>query len=452
VSAFVLRTYHDATKHSPASIYGGGHGLDWSNRPRSYKRYTTLPPMPPPEDLARLCLYSNGILRWRHGASGERYGFRAAPCTGALYHIELYLATAPRADLAPGLYHYSAHDRALVRLRAGDVRGALLAATAGFAPMASARTVVALTSTFWRNAWKYRERAYRHTYWDGGAVLANLLALAPKSSVAMGFVDAEVNRVLGIDGVTEAAIALIAIGEGAEASSDPGALADLAPPTEPLSPRVIRYAAIEDAHRASALASAAEVEAWRATAAAGSDVVATPIAPGKIEDVIRARRSTREFSGGPIMRDALERALAAATEPISGDSFAADLVAPFLIVNGVAGLDRGAYNGDLTPIRLGDARRAAGELALGQELGATAAANVYFLSDLEMVFERFGERGYRVAQIAGGVAGARLELAATSLGLGATGLTFFDDDVTRFFEPAASGRQVMYLAAIGARP
>ncbi len=60
---------------------------------------------------------------------------------------------------------------------------------------------------------------------------------------------------------------------------------------------------------------------------------------------------------------------------------------------------------------------------------------------------RFGERGYRVAQIAGG----RLELAATAMDLGASGLTFFDDEVTRFFEPAAAGRQVMYLAAIGER-
>jgi len=37
------------------------------------------------------------------------------------------------------------------------------------------------------------------------------------------------------------------------------------------------------------------------------------------------------------------------------------------------------------------------------------------------------------------------------MGLGTTGLTFFDDDLSRFFEPAAAGREVMYLAAIGER-
>jgi hypothetical protein len=33
--------------------------------------------------------------------------------------------------------------------------------------------------------------------------------------------------------------------------------------------------------------------------------------------------------------------------------------------------------------------------------------------------------------------------------LAPSGLTFFDDGVTAFFEPASAGRQVMYLAAVG---
>ena len=45
--------------------------------------------------------------------------------------------------------------------------------------------------------------------------------------------------------------------------------------------------------------------------------------------------------------------------------------------------------------------------------------------------------------------GGKLYLAAYALGLGATGLTFFDDDVTRFFSPHAAGKSVMFLDAIG---
>jgi hypothetical protein len=40
----------------------------------------------------------------------------------------------------------------------------------------------------------------------------------------------------------------------------------------------------------------------------------------------------------------------------------------------------------------------------------------------------------------------------TGIGLGATGLTFFDDDVTTFFSPHAAGKGVMFLVAVGRRP
>lgn len=452
---FALRNYHEQTKHSPSSLAQSAHRLDWSNKPLPFKIYTSLEGTLLPDDLARLCRYSNGVLRWRRGPSGERYGFRAAPCTGALYHVELYLAAAERSDLAAGLYHYGAHDHRLRALRGGDVRGALLGASGGFAPLASAPLIVVLTSTFWRNAWKYRERAYRHAYWDSGVILANLLALlgerAGPASIVMGFADDVVNRLVGADGTREAAVALVAIGSGATPPLETPPLEELTLPTEPLSPREVRYRGIEEAHRASSLGSADDVVAWRARAGAISDTPVAPPAAPAIEEVIRRRRSTRRLSYGSIARAQLVRAIAVACAPIPGDAFGANLVEPFVIVNAVDGMVRGTYGPGLKPIREGDFRRAAGELALGQELGASAAANVYFLSQLEAVLERFGERGYRVAQLAGGIAGGRLELAATAMGLGATGLTFFDDEVTSFFEPAAVGRQVMYLAATGER-
>ena len=450
-----LRRYHEATKHSPLSVAASRHRLDWSNKPRPFKVYTSVEGVPPPEDVARLCLYSNGVLRWRRHPGGEAYGFRAAACTGALYHSELYLACADRKDLPAGLYHYGAHDHTLRLLRQGDVRGALLEASGGFEPLVAAPLVVVLTSTFWRNSWKYQARAYRHAFWDSGVILANLLALASAdaqaASVVMGFADGAVDRLVGVDDVRETAVALVAVGDAAAPPPTPGPLPELHLPTEPLSPREVRYPEIEEAHRASSFASGDEAATWRAHAHAAVGEAPGPLSNEPIVEVIRRRRSTRRFADRSITRSQLATALAAAMAPIPGDSFGADLVAPFVIVNSVEGLEPGAYRGDLTLIRAGDFRRTAGELALSQPLGAEAAADVYWLSDLDAVFERFGERGYRVAQMAGGVAGGRLELAATAAGLGATGLTFFDDEVTRFFEPAAAGRQVMYLVALGWR-
>jgi hypothetical protein len=40
-------------------------------------------------------------------------------------------------------------------------------------------------------------------------------------------------------------------------------------------------------------------------------------------------------------------------------------------------------------------------------------------------------------------------LAAYAQRFGASGLTFFDDEVTEFFSPHAAGKRVMFLVALG---
>ncbi len=452
--ADVLSSYHELTKHTPVSIRSGGHRLDWSNKPVPYKMYRGLEAMEPPPDVGRLCRLSNGILRWRDLPDGERHGFRAAACTGALYHIELYLATAAREDLPAGLYHYGAHDHRLRRLREGDLRGALVEATGVSDTVATAPLVVILTSTFWRNAWKYGARAYRHAFWDAGAILANLLALLAQddvpASVLVGFADEDVSNLLGIDGVREAAVAIVAVGAGASPPATVGPLPPLHLTTEPLSAHEVRYREIEEAHRASSL-DRDGVAAWRSKVGPASRAVPPALTDPAIEGIIERRRSSRRFGSEPIGLPELEAVVSACTATVPGEALASNLIEPHLIVNEVEGLEPGAYRGDLSPIRDGDFRSQAGRLALGQGLGADAAVDIFFLTDLAAAFGRLGGRGYRLAQLAGGIALGRAELAATALGLGATGMTFFDDEVTRFFEPAAEGRAVMSVAALGQR-
>ena len=78
-----------------------------------------------------------------------------------------------------------------------------------------------------------------------------------------------------------------------------------------------------------------------------------------------------------------------------------------------------------------------------------AALTCFFSTDLNRVLERWGNRGYRAAQLEASIMGGKLYLAAYAQGLGASGLTFFDDDVTEFFSPHAAGKSVMFLLAIG---
>src|ERR1700690_1576033 len=243
--------YHDATKHSYASVRPNQHSLDFNNQPIPFKIYPTLQPLPLPSDvrqtgvaalssiseiippqtnaapdleaIAQLLYLSAGITRHRKYPGGEIY-FRAAACTGALYEIELYLVCGDLANLEAGVYHFAAAEFGLRRLRAGDYRGLLIEATAGTTEnepaIAHAPLTIVCTATYWRNAWKYQDRTYRHFGWDNGTLLANLLAVATAlglpAKVVCGFVDDTVNRLLDIDPQHEVAFSLVPLGHRSE--------------------------------------------------------------------------------------------------------------------------------------------------------------------------------------------------------------------------------------------
>jgi SagB-type dehydrogenase family enzyme len=453
-------------------VQASRQSLDWPNQPLPFKIYTsaevTRIPLPftfdvtsPPTGVldqsavARLTYFSNGVTRVLRGMA-----FRAAACTGALFHIELYLVAAELADLEAGVYHYGAHDNALRRLRRGDVRRRLIEATGNEPAVAAAPLVMILTSTWWRNAWKYEARAYRHAFWDSGTILANLLAVASgqgiPAHVVVGFADADVNALLDVDPAQEAAIALVAIGAGAPAPPVSPPVAPLQLATRPLSPHTVSYPEITAAHEASSLRSGAAAAAWRAAFQPSPAFqpslasVASPVSrEGEpVEAVILRRGSTRRFSHAPITREQLDTLLTSATSPVSTDApLNTDL---YLILNGVEGLAPGAYVLDRAahrPVLLlpGDFRDQATYLDLGQSLAGDAAFDAYWLVDLDQL----DARGYRAAQLAAAIEAGQLYLAAYRLGLGATGLTFFDDDVIRFFEPHAAGKSVMFLTAAG---
>ncbi len=118
------------------------------------------------------------------------------------------------------------------------------------------------------------------------------------------------------------------------------------------------------------------------------------------------------------------------------------------------GLEPGAYffgreQSTLQLLKEGEFRAQAHHLGLEQELPADACVAIFFLADLKRILERYGNRGYRAVQLEAGIIGGRIYLAAYAQHLGATGLTFFDDDVTNFFSPHAKDKSAIFLLAIG---
>lgn len=500
-TAPAARHYQDVTTHTPESVRVGRR-LDWANKPRLYRSYpgaeSVALPLPrvlqqpllasltglddgaraaPPLDLELLgtLLFLTGGVTGRRPSGGD---LRATAAAGALYPNELYAVTAALPGLSAGVYHYDPKGARLTRLRAGDWRAALARAADDPAVRGAPATVV-LTGILWRSAWKYRERAYRHLYWDGGMMLAHLLAAATAAGLPArafaGFVDADVDRLLGVDGRREGTIAMVRLGVGA-APPPEGTTVEPSPlPFRPtaLSKNPIDYPEALRYHAASKLGDVAVVRALRrgrlpraAPTPRAQQIVPLPppanAQPGATVDaVVRRRRSTRHFARRPLTAADLAAVLAIPAGRVQLDFVPLDgsLIETYVIVHAVTGVPPGAYyyrraERQLERLAGGNLRNQARFLCLNQPLAGDASAVIFYLADLEQIGRTFGERGYRLAELEAGVRAGRAYLVAYALGRGptrrgATGLTFFDHEVTRFFSPHAAGLEPLLVVAVG---
>jgi SagB-type dehydrogenase family enzyme len=149
------------------------------------------------------------------GGDGHAAPARSNPSAGALYPVELYLCAENVERLERGSYHYDPVASAVELVSAGET-GARLAHLSHTAELADAAAVVALTGVPARARVKYGERAYRFLLLEAGHIAQNLLLVATALGLGSlpvgGFVDCELDELLGIDGVDEISLYLIAIG------------------------------------------------------------------------------------------------------------------------------------------------------------------------------------------------------------------------------------------------
>lgn len=464
----------------PSKADGPGEGGEEPNGGTASESQTK-DGVPDLTSVAQLLFFSAGLIRKAILESSGEVHYRAAASAGALFPIDVYLVCQDINGLEAGVYHFSPQEFALRPLRKGDYRAELVAATGEDQNFATAPVIFIYTATFWRSAWKYRARGYRYCFWDCGTMLANLLALCSALSLparlVAGFVDQRVDTLLRIRGEREGSICLVPVGTGADS---PPALdrvepAPLAADLIAASDGQIEYPEARRVHLASCLATEEEVVDWRAASSGihpeqgekdsagfmGLFEGGTPTS-ASLGEVIKRRGSTRRFAREEISRAQLEGILSSATRGIASDfrePEGAGLLDVYIIVNAVTGLSSGSYlfsseSMRLELLRQGDFREQAGHLCFEQALGADASVVAFFMADLEAVFRRYGNRGYRAAQLEAGVLGGKVYLCAHSLGLGASGMTFYDDDVTEFFSPHAAGKSVMFLVAtgVGGRP
>jgi len=487
------RVFHEITKHSYTSVRSSPHFLDWDNKPIPYKIYPGAASVALPRDLnlsatptlsalsshvpaefsapmdmaglTRVLFCADGLTR-RKRVGAEDYHFRAAASAGALYPIEIYVAAGAVEGLETGLYHFSPADLRMAGLRRGDWRSYMADAAARRSSIRRARAVIALSAIYWRSAWKYCARAYRYCYWDAGTILANLLAAAAaeeiSAEVITAFEDPPLEALLGIDGEREGMIALVALGCSDQPAAPSPEIEPLALESIPLSSKEVVYPDLVRIHRESRLVTAAEVEAVAAakldsapppppTSALRFATIASEDSTALGETILR-RGSSRAFAHDAIGAEELATIMAASSEHPQADF--PPLTDTYLIVNAAGALEPGAYCYHRQArvfelLKQGNFRAEAGYLCLEQQLGMDCSALVVYMADLERTLKALGNRGYGDAHLEAGILVGRAYLAAYSLGRGATGLTFYDDDTAKFFAPHAAAKSPLLMVALG---
>ncbi|MGP3937039.1 SagB family peptide dehydrogenase [Nonomuraea sp. KM88] len=477
----------------------GPLSIDWAAAPTRHKRYPgaervrlpwTAGDGPALGLLGELLRDLLGMTRtvWSHhlGDGGEPLGRppmlltgRPAPSGGGLYPIEAYAAAGgPRLPGLPSaLYHYDPVHHVLERVRDDDhvpaLTGLLTDVPVDSAP---ADLAILLSAVFWRSMFKYGDFGYRLICQETGVLVAQALAVGGRLGLAgrarLRFPDGEIDRLLGLDGVREAALAVLTftLPSGGARPPDTGRPRASSPSGRPLPPSspagelMSRPVADESRplprtmpdghaaalHRACASAFPGSPRSADAPRSPGSPEPAVVPPPRPLVRAGRALPAPEPAAGAhpaagvprrtspvagyrpvPLTGGALGAVLAAA-----GGGYPADLpgagagpaaTALCLLSLRVEGLPRGAYWYDPARHTLHELA-GAGEVeavATGRLLANTrvalrgAAAALVPVGDPLAGANLFGDRWYRMQQMEAGLVAQRAALAAAALGLAA---------------------------------
>ena len=279
-------------------------------------------------------------------------------------------------------------------------------------PARGGATCLIVTGVPWRTGWKYAERGFRHIYWDAGSMLAQTLVLAASSGfdprLWTRFPDGHLARPRrcrrdpGVPG------RLVGLGPG-EPAIDPGGEAV----GGSIGDDPIEFPLVTLAQRAGAMDRLGDP--WPA-----APQMAGPVPPSDdLDTVILRRGSTRIMDrgatvDGDVFRFALAASLRRATTP------------QFVAVHAVAASTRSL---PLARPRTAGAPRLRPRGDVAGVLGPEPRPRCRVRGDQRDRPRDIDDRGYREAQLEAGIIEGRLHLAAYSLGVGASGMSFLDSEI-----------------------
>ncbi len=151
------------------------------------------------DSISRLFYESLAISAWKQ-AGGNRWSLRVNPSSGDLHPTEAYLIAGPIKDLSEvtAIYHYSVYGHALER-RIILTKEEWNAISQKLPPDS---LLISLTSIYWRESWKYGERAFRYCHHDVGHAIGTVTfaaaSLGWKARLIHSVTDDDLATLLGL--------------------------------------------------------------------------------------------------------------------------------------------------------------------------------------------------------------------------------------------------------------
>lgn len=162
--------------------------------------------------------YSYGINRDNKETDYPR-PFRNVPSGGGLFPLDIYFHNRSISDLKSGLYHYNPTTNSLRFLKKGD-QTAHLTRILVQPELGEASMILFISAQFERALFKYQDRGYRFILLDAGHVAQNMNLVATALGLGSvnigGYFDRLADAFLGVDGLTQSTIYMVAVGNKAE--------------------------------------------------------------------------------------------------------------------------------------------------------------------------------------------------------------------------------------------
>jgi SagB-type dehydrogenase family enzyme len=182
----------------------------------------------PAEQLATL-LYLGNAVRQAVGQDGHVYFQRNVPNSGNLGSVEVFPIVLNVTDIEPGIYHFDTVKHDLAQLKVGHYSTWLRERVLFQLEFAEAAVALVLTCSTGRLSTKYGLRGYRLGMLDVGHVSENIYlvgtSLGLQVCATAGFIDDELDRAVGIDGVEHASMLVLLVGPSVSAASESTELA-----------------------------------------------------------------------------------------------------------------------------------------------------------------------------------------------------------------------------------